>query len=76
MDLGQSVGSVGSVGKSSSFSFSGEYSEAQAQNWLDNEAPPEAKELYQKKFENMHKTMTEQTSRDLALKRTWEYFHK
>ena len=52
-----------------------EYSEAQAQKWLDNEAPPEAKKLYREKFENMHKTMSEQTSRDLALKRTWEKYH-
>jgi phage/plasmid primase-like uncharacterized protein len=52
-----------------------EYSEAQAQKWLDSEAPPEARTLYQKKFENMVKTMTEETSRDLALKRTWEKYH-
>lgn len=52
-----------------------EYSEAQAQSWLDSEAPPEARKLYQEKFENMHKTMGEQTSRDLALKRTWEKYH-
>jgi len=45
------------------------------QSWLDNEAPPEAKELYQKKFENMHKTMGEEASREKALLRTWEHFH-
>ena len=45
------------------------------QSWLDNEAPEEAKKLYQEKFQNMHKTMSEQTSRDLALKRTWEKYH-
>lgn len=52
-----------------------EYSEAEAQSWLDSEAPPEARTLYQKKFENMVKTMTEETSRGLALKRTWEKLH-
>lgn len=51
-----------------------EYSEAQARNWLDNEAPEEARELYQQKYSNMIKTMSEQTSRDLALKRTWEKY--
>ena len=52
-----------------------EYSEAQAQSWLDSEAPEEAKKLYQEKFQNMVKTMSEATSRDLALKRTWEKYH-
>ena len=52
-----------------------EYSEAQAQNWLDSEAPEEAKELYQQKYSNMIKTMSEQTSRDLALKRTWQKYN-
>ncbi len=52
-----------------------EYSEAQAQSWLDSEAPEEARELYQEKFQNMVKTMSEATSRDLALKRTWEKYH-
>ena len=52
-----------------------EYSEAQAQNWLDSEAPPEARKLYQEKFQNMVKTMSEATSRDLALKRTWEKYN-
>ena len=45
------------------------------QNWLDSEAPEEAKKLYQEKFQNMVKTMSEATSRDLALKRTWEKYH-
>ena len=45
------------------------------QSWLDSEAPEEARRLFQKKFENMNKTMSEQTSRDLALKRTWEKYH-
>ena len=45
------------------------------QKWLDSEAPEEAKKLYQEKFQNMVKTMSEATSRDLALKRTWEKYH-
>lgn len=50
-------------------------SEIDYQSWLDNEAPEEAKELYQQKYSNMIKTMSEATSRDLALKRTWEKYH-
>ena len=45
------------------------------QSWLDSEAPEEAKKLYQEKFQNMVKTMSEATSRDLALKRTWEKYN-
>ena len=52
-----------------------EYSEPTAQSWLDSEAPEEARELYQQKFSNMIKTMSEQTSRSLALKRTWEKYN-
>ncbi len=52
-----------------------EYSEATAQNWLDSEAPEEARELYQEKFDRMHKTMSEEASREKALLRTWEHFH-
>ena len=50
-------------------------SEIDYQSWLDNEAPPEAREIFQQKYSNMIKTMSEQTSRDLALKRTWQKYH-
>jgi hypothetical protein len=52
-----------------------EYSEAQAQKWLDNEAPEEAREIFQQKYCNMIKTLSERTSRALALKRTWQKYH-
>ena len=45
------------------------------QSWLDNEAPEEAREVYRQKYSNMVKTMSEATSRDLALKRTWEKYN-
>ena len=54
-----------------------EYSEAQAQNWLDSEAPEEAKELYQEKFDRMHATIKdEDLCREKALLRTWEHYHR
>jgi putative DNA primase/helicase len=54
-----------------------EYSEAQAQKWLDNEAPPEAKKLYREKFDRMHATIKdEDLCREKALLRTWEHFHR
>jgi hypothetical protein len=75
-DLKPPVGSVGTVGKSGNSLFCGkEYSEVEAQSWLDSEALEEARELYLKKFDNLHKTMSEQASRDLALRRTWEHFN-
>lgn len=54
-----------------------EYSEAQAQNWLDSEAPEEARELYQEKYDRMHATIkNEELCREKALLRTWEHFNK
>jgi hypothetical protein len=54
-----------------------EYSEAQAQNWLDNEAPPEAKRLFQEKFDRMHATIKDEAlCREKALLRTWEHYHR
>jgi|GEM_PF-1816373 len=54
-----------------------EYSEAEAQNWLDSEAPPEAKKLYQEKYQNMiNNKLSEQTAIRLATQRTWEQYHR
>ncbi len=47
------------------------------QSWLDNEAPEEARELYQEKFDRMHVTIKdEDLCREKALLRTWEHFHR
>jgi putative DNA primase/helicase len=54
-----------------------EYSEAQAQKWLDSEAPEEAKKLYQEKYDRMHATIRDEAlCREKALLRTWEHFHR
>lgn len=54
-----------------------EYSEAQAQKWLDSEAPDEARELYQEKYDRMHATIkNEDLCREKALLRTWEHYHR
>lgn len=53
------------------------YSEAQAQNWLDSEAPEEAKKLYQEKYDRMHATIKDEAlCREKALLRTWEHYHR
>ena len=54
-----------------------EYSEAQAQSWLDYKAPDEAKKLYQEKFDRMHVTIKDEAlCREKALLRTWEHYHR
>lgn len=54
-----------------------EYSEAEAQSWLDKEAPEEAQKLYQEKFDRMHATIKDEAiCREKALLRTWEHFNK
>jgi len=52
-------------------------SEIDYQNWLDSEAPEEARELYRQKFSNMNKTIKDEAiCREKALLRTWEHFNK
>lgn len=47
------------------------------QNWLDNEAPPEARKVYQEKYDRMHATIkNEDLCREKALLRTWEHYHR
>lgn len=50
------------------------YDEETAEKWLDEN--PEAKGVYQQKFDNMNKTMGEAISKEIALLRTWEHFHR